>query len=116
MLVTVLDPLTKHLVKIQTPVTSYGQGTSGLPPTAPEVFHPCATPRDLLQPLDELRVERHYLRMTADAPRVQRRLAAILAADVVGFSALMGRDEEGTLTQVKALQQDVINPAVQQHH
>jgi adenylate cyclase len=56
------------------------------------------------------------LRMTADAPRVQRRLAAILAADVAGFSALMGRDEEGTLAQVKALQQDVINPAVQQHH
>ncbi len=88
---------------------------SGLPPAAPEVFHPCASPRDLLQPLDELRVERHYLRMTADAPRVQRRLAAILAADVVGFSALMGQDEEGTLARVKALQQDVINPALQQH-
>lgn len=56
------------------------------------------------------------LRMTADAPRVQRQLAATLAADVVGFSALMGQDEEGTLPQVKARQQDVINPAVHRQH
>ena len=32
-----------------------------------------------------------------------RRLAAILAADVVGFSSLMGQDEEGTLACIKAL-------------
>jgi adenylate cyclase len=54
--------------------------------------------------------------MTADAPRVQRRLAAILAADVVGFSALMGRDEEGTLAQVKSLRREVIDPKVKEHH
>ena len=47
---------------------------------------------------------------------VQRRLAAVLAADVVGFSALMSRDEEGTLARIKALERDVIAPAVQQHH
>jgi adenylate cyclase len=40
---------------------------------------------------------------------------AILAADVVGFSALMSRDEEGTHAQVKALQQEAINPAVHRH-
>jgi class 3 adenylate cyclase len=34
--------------------------------------------------------------------RVQRRLAAILAADVAGYSRLMGADEEGTLAQLKA--------------
>src|SRR3712207_1760101 len=54
--------------------------------------------------------------MTADAPRVQRRLAAILAADVVGFSVFMGRDEEGTLERVKSLRREVIEPKVAEHH
>jgi adenylate cyclase len=53
--------------------------------------------------------------MTGDPTRVQRRLAAILAADVVGFSALMSHDEEGTLAEIKALHQEVIAPAVQHH-
>ena len=35
--------------------------------------------------------------------RVERRLAAILAADVAGYSRLMGADEEGTLARLKAL-------------
>ena len=35
--------------------------------------------------------------------RVQRRLAAILATDIAGYSRLMGSDEEGTLAQLKAL-------------
>ena len=43
-----------------------------------------------------------------------RRLAAILAADVVGFSAMMERDEEGTLRLVKALQSEVIEPKVKE--
>ncbi len=34
--------------------------------------------------------------------RVERRLAAVLAADVVGYSRLMGFDEEGTLARLKA--------------
>ncbi len=42
--------------------------------------------------------------------RVQRRLAAILAADVVGYSRLMEADEEGTLARMKTLRKDVINP------
>jgi adenylate cyclase len=45
-----------------------------------------------------------------------RRLAAILAADVVGFSSLMERDEEGTLTLLKATQRDLIEPRVREHH
>jgi adenylate cyclase len=37
-----------------------------------------------------------------------RRLAAILAADVVGFSSMMEKDEEGTLARLKALQRDLL--------
>ncbi|MGO4571456.1 adenylate/guanylate cyclase domain-containing protein [Microvirga sp. 2TAF3] len=48
-------------------------------------------------------------------PGVQRRLAAILAADVVGFSTLMGEDEEGTVARVKSLRRDVIEPIVTAH-
>jgi len=43
-----------------------------------------------------------------------RRLAAILAADVVGFSSMMEKDEEGTLRRVKALQREVIEPKVRE--
>jgi adenylate cyclase len=39
-----------------------------------------------------------------------RRLAAILAADVVGFSSMMERDEEGTLKLLKTTQRDLIEP------
>jgi adenylate cyclase len=41
-----------------------------------------------------------------------RRLAAILAADVVGYSRLMGADEEGTLARLTEIRQSVIDPAV----
>ena len=47
--------------------------------------------------------------------RVQRRLAAILAADVVGYSRLMGADEEGTLAQMKKLRNDVIDPKIAEY-
>jgi adenylate cyclase len=50
----------------------------------------------------------------ADFPA--RRLAAILAADVVGFSAMMERDEERTYAQVDALRREVIEPALTNHH
>jgi len=46
---------------------------------------------------------------------VERRLAAVLAADVVGFSRLMGRDEEGTLARVKSLFDDVLRLKVAEH-
>ena len=48
--------------------------------------------------------------------RVQRRLATILAADVVGFSRLMEADETGTLATLKARRRDVLDPLVAQHH
>jgi class 3 adenylate cyclase len=41
-----------------------------------------------------------------------RRLAAILGADMVGYSRLMGADEEGTLARLQALRGEVIDPAV----
>src|SRR3954463_15884395 len=47
--------------------------------------------------------------------RVQRRLAAILAAELVGFSTLMSRDEEGTLTKIKQLRLEIIEPRVHDH-
>ena len=43
---------------------------------------------------------------------VTRRLAAILAADVVGFSRMMGEDEEGTLARLKRLRAELIDPAI----
>src|SRR5262249_1168094 len=47
--------------------------------------------------------------------RVERRLAAILAADVAGYSRLMGVDEEGTLAALKACHQEFIDPKIPQH-
>src|SRR5947207_12125855 len=47
--------------------------------------------------------------------RVERRLTAILAADVSGYSRLMGRDEEGTLTALKVLRKSLIDPKIEHH-
>src|SRR5437667_5235695 len=47
--------------------------------------------------------------------RVQRRLAAILAADVAGYSRLMGADEEGTLAALKELRRDLADPKIKEH-
>ena len=48
-------------------------------------------------------------------PRIQRRLAAILAADVVGYSRLMGEDEAGTLAALRSRWKEVLTPAVALH-
>jgi len=45
-----------------------------------------------------------------------RRLAAILAADVAGYSRLMGVDEEGTLERLKAHRRELIDPKIAEHH
>ena len=45
-----------------------------------------------------------------------RRLAAILVADVVGYSRLIGADETGTLAALRALRKDVVEPALKRHH
>ena len=46
---------------------------------------------------------------------MERRLAAILAADVVGYSRLMGVDEEGTLVRLKAHRDKITDPAIAKH-
>ena len=48
--------------------------------------------------------------------RIQRRLTTILAADVVGYSALMERAEEATYAEVGRLKREVIEPRLAQHH
>ena len=45
-----------------------------------------------------------------------RRLAAILAADVAGYSRLMGADEEGTLERLKAIRRELSDPKIEAHH
>jgi len=47
---------------------------------------------------------------------MERRLAAILAIDVVGYSRLMGDDEEGTLAALKSRRKNLIDPEVAEHH
>ena len=47
---------------------------------------------------------------------MKRRLAAIVAADVVGYSRLIRADEEGTLAALKTLRNDLIDPKIAQHH
>src|SRR4051794_16368244 len=51
----------------------------------------------------------------APAPRVERRLAAILAADVVGYSRLMEKDETGTFARLRQLREELIEPILQRH-
>jgi class 3 adenylate cyclase len=45
-----------------------------------------------------------------------RRLAAILAADVAGYSRLMGADEEGTHERLKAHRRQLVDPKIAEHH
>jgi len=46
---------------------------------------------------------------------MQRRLTAVMAADVVGYSRLMGRDEAGTLARLKLLRKELVQPAISDH-
>ena len=47
--------------------------------------------------------------------RVERRLAAILAAEVAGYSRLMGADEEGTLAALKAHRREIVDPKIAEY-
>ena len=47
--------------------------------------------------------------------RVERRLAAVLASDIAGYSRLMGADEEGTLDNLKVLRKTVVDPKFVEH-
>jgi adenylate cyclase len=55
-------------------------------------------------------------RTTVHQPKLQRRLAAILMADVVGYCRLIGQDESGTLRRIKAAQREVIDPNISEYH
>jgi adenylate cyclase len=48
--------------------------------------------------------------------RVERRLAAVLAADVEGYSRLIAADEEGTLARFKAIRAELVDPKINEHH
>jgi adenylate cyclase len=52
---------------------------------------------------------------TLSTEHVERRLAAILAADVAGYSRLMGADEEGTLAELKTLRKTLVDPIIAAH-
>ena len=47
--------------------------------------------------------------------RVQRRLAAIISADVVGYSKMMGQDEAGTLSRLKSLRAEFLHPSIAEY-
>src|ERR1700746_1030130 len=51
----------------------------------------------------------------AGPARVERRLAAILAADVAGYSRLIGADEEGTLGRLRTLRTEIADPKIAHH-
>src|SRR6187399_454292 len=53
---------------------------------------------------------------TMPAKGADRKLAAILAADVVGFSRLIGADEEGTLDRLTSIRRELLDPSVKTHH
>ena len=72
----------------------------------------------LLRPLGS-REKRAVLYKAGGEPAIQvgampstHRLAAILAADVAGYSRLMGEDEEGTLAALKAIRRELIDPKI----
>jgi adenylate cyclase len=47
--------------------------------------------------------------------RAERRLTAILAADVAGYSRLMGIDEEGTVARLKSHRRELVDPKIAEH-
>src|SRR5271165_595224 len=52
---------------------------------------------------------------TTERNRAERRLAAILAADVAGYSRLIGADEEGTLDRLRSIRAELIDPTIAAH-
>jgi TolB-like protein/class 3 adenylate cyclase/tetratricopeptide (TPR) repeat protein len=60
-------------------------------------------------------VDQRYSEASLTGERVERRLAAVLAADVAGYSRLMGRDEERTLANLKSLRKTHVDPAIAAH-
>src|SRR5689334_25353981 len=61
--------------------------------------------------------KRRFLRPAGgmSGEHVERRLAAILAADVAGYSRLIGADEEGTLARLRAIRRELTDPKITEH-
>src|ERR1700752_1010726 len=53
---------------------------------------------------------------TGGRNRAERWLGGILAADVAGYSRLIGIDEEGTLNRIRSIRADLIDPKIAEHH
>ena len=53
--------------------------------------------------------------LSLEKPRVERHIAAILAADVAGYSRLMGADEVGTLARLRTHRGELLGPAIEMH-
>jgi formylglycine-generating enzyme required for sulfatase activity/class 3 adenylate cyclase len=49
-------------------------------------------------------------------PHAHRRLAAILAADIAGYSQMMGHDEEGTVRRLKHVRREIVDPTLEEHY
>src|SRR6476619_721259 len=73
------------------------------------------TPVELLpkHPSGSKLTRQHHVRSAMEGER--RRLAAIISADVAGYSRLMGRDESATLAALRALRREVIDPLIYAH-
>ena len=52
---------------------------------------------------------------SATTTQAERQLAAVVAADIAGYSRLMGADEEGTLAQLKACRRELVDPGIAGH-
>ncbi len=50
------------------------------------------------------------------AEKVERRLAAIMSADVVGYTRLMGADEKGTLARLQTHRRELVDPKIAEHN
>jgi class 3 adenylate cyclase len=51
----------------------------------------------------------------SDRSQDRRKLVAVLYADMVGYSRLIGLDDAGTLQRLRALRRDLIDPAIEEH-
>jgi TolB-like protein/class 3 adenylate cyclase len=83
-------------------------------------WRPCGAVRvaeGLLHPANRrmIVVRNRQWGIPVESSGVERRLAAIMAADVVGYSRLMEADEAGTHARLKALRQELIEPAIARH-
>jgi TolB-like protein/class 3 adenylate cyclase len=93
--------------------TKRGTSSSACAPSPLLWFHP---PRSFAIPNNESCCCQGCVWRRARRDEQTRRLAAILAADVAGYSWLMGADEEGTLERLKALRHELVDPKIAEHH